>query len=402
MNDRKSRAPLPVWLVPLATVLVLAVAAVVLLWLWRWIDGLAMANSKDRATAQLDAVKIAASIVVAGGGVFALYLAARRQRTQEEELRVRHTELAQRDRTQLHAEQDARARQVTEQYTKAVEQLGHERAAVRLGGLYALERLAQEHHDQRRPVVSVLCAYLRMPYLDPEEAGADLDTRLREREVRLTIQRLLREHAHNVPELGSDPDPAYWGNDIDVDLTGATLINFDLAERRVHPSTKFTRAKFLGDAHFRETTFTSDADIDEAEFTHLAFFQEAKFLRLADFYRTKFRGDTSFGGTRFNESSYFVEATFEGTASFSKAEFVFLADFHDAVFEDGAWFDYAAFVNGAGFSNTAFAQHPDFNDAKVKAADDALHIWPKGWAPGAPAPDEERDGEWATLAAAGG
>ncbi|MFI6030795.1 hypothetical protein [Amycolatopsis magusensis] len=185
----------------MVAVVVFSLAVVVLVLLWRWIDGLALADpgQKDKATAQLDAVKIAASIVVAGGGLFALYLAARRQRTQERELQARHAELAQRDRAQAHTEQvaadnrrhaervsaaaekDAAARQVTELYTKAVEQLGHEQAAVRLGGLYVLERLAQDLPEQRRPVVSVLCAYLRMPYLDPDQPAPRRGARRRGR-----------------------------------------------------------------------------------------------------------------------------------------------------------------------------------------------------------------------------
>jgi len=40
---------------------------------------------------------------------------------------------------------DATERRITELYTKAVEQLGSDKAPVRLGGLYALERLAQDY-----------------------------------------------------------------------------------------------------------------------------------------------------------------------------------------------------------------------------------------------------------------
>ncbi|MDI5975467.1 hypothetical protein [Amycolatopsis magusensis] len=58
---------------PVVAVVVFFLAVVVLVLLWRWIDGLALADlgQKDKVTAQLDAVKIAASIVVAGGGLFA-------------------------------------------------------------------------------------------------------------------------------------------------------------------------------------------------------------------------------------------------------------------------------------------------------------------------------------------
>ncbi len=61
----------------------------------------------------------------------------------------------------------AQSQQVTESYAKAVEQLGHAEAPVRLGAMYALERLAQDNPSRRQTIVDVLCAYLRMPYAPP-------------------------------------------------------------------------------------------------------------------------------------------------------------------------------------------------------------------------------------------
>jgi hypothetical protein len=44
---------------------------------------------------------------------------------------------------------------------------GSDKAPVRLAGLYALERLAQNNEYQRQTIVNVVCAYLRMPYQPP-------------------------------------------------------------------------------------------------------------------------------------------------------------------------------------------------------------------------------------------
>jgi hypothetical protein len=188
-----ARSPLPRWTVPVVAVLVLGAAAVASVFLWRWVDDLQLPQDK-RATALLDVLKLAASITVGGGGLFALYLAARRQRTQELELEQRkqvqaHTEqVAEHNRqhaekVQEHAvlvaeatERDAAARRVTDLFTKSVEQLGSDKAAVRLGGLYALERLAQDNPDQRPTIVSVFCAYLRMPFEPPGTPPAPEDT----------------------------------------------------------------------------------------------------------------------------------------------------------------------------------------------------------------------------------
>jgi hypothetical protein len=52
----------------------------------------------------------------------------------------------------------------TDRYESAAEQLGHEKAAVRLAGVYAMARLADDWEARRQTCIDVLCAYLRMPY----------------------------------------------------------------------------------------------------------------------------------------------------------------------------------------------------------------------------------------------
>jgi hypothetical protein len=87
---------------------------------------------------RLDVIRTAASIVLGTGGAAALLLAARRQRATE-------LDLVQKDNAALDARHDATERRVTELYTKAADQLGSDNAPVRLAGLYALERLAQDN-----------------------------------------------------------------------------------------------------------------------------------------------------------------------------------------------------------------------------------------------------------------
>ena len=59
---------------------------------------------------------------------------------------------------QLHI---AREGQVTERFTRAIDQLGHENLDVRLGGIYALERIANDSPQDRATVVEVLTAFVR-------------------------------------------------------------------------------------------------------------------------------------------------------------------------------------------------------------------------------------------------
>jgi hypothetical protein len=59
--------------------------------------------------------------------------------------------------------------QITERFTRAVEQLADEKLDIRLGGIYALERIARDSETHYEPVIEVLTAFLR------EHAGRKLE-----------------------------------------------------------------------------------------------------------------------------------------------------------------------------------------------------------------------------------
>lgn len=52
-------------------------------------------------------------------------------------------------------------RLITDRFTKAVEQLGHENIAVRIGGIYAIERIAKDSPKDHWTVMEVLTAFVR-------------------------------------------------------------------------------------------------------------------------------------------------------------------------------------------------------------------------------------------------
>ena len=51
--------------------------------------------------------------------------------------------------------------QITERFTRAIEQLGSDRMEVRLGGIYALERIANDSDKDYWPIIETLTAYVR-------------------------------------------------------------------------------------------------------------------------------------------------------------------------------------------------------------------------------------------------
>ncbi|MCI4667456.1 MAG: pentapeptide repeat-containing protein [Bacteroidia bacterium] len=51
--------------------------------------------------------------------------------------------------------------QITERYTKAIEQLGNPEMAIRIGGIYALERIAKDSPNDHWTIMEVLSAFIR-------------------------------------------------------------------------------------------------------------------------------------------------------------------------------------------------------------------------------------------------
>lgn len=53
------------------------------------------------------------------------------------------------------------AKALTDRFSKAVEQLGSDKIAIRLGGVYSLERLAKDSPNDYSTILEVLCAFVR-------------------------------------------------------------------------------------------------------------------------------------------------------------------------------------------------------------------------------------------------
>lgn len=118
-----------------------------------------------------------------------------------------------------------------------------------------------------------------MPYIRPMEFAADdfmvvdQDTaaaqteRIQEREVRLTAQRVVIAHLR--PGNGTTPVDTFWP-DIDLDLTGAVLIDVDMQGCKLR-SGVFTGAQFVGYTCFDQAEFADAAVFYHAEFESASF-----------------------------------------------------------------------------------------------------------------------------------
>jgi uncharacterized protein YjbI with pentapeptide repeats len=374
---RPAWRPIPAWAWMLTAVAaVVIVAFVVTTWLLTIAGG--AKPGTDRANSRLDAVRTGLAAGAGAGAAVGLMLAFRRQHHQE--IATVLTDL------------DATERRITELYTKAVEQLGSDKAPVRLGGLYALERLAQDNPAHRQTIVNVICAYLRMPFSltapssKPEAKEEDLDEHVtetrpdaisdawqQEKQVRLTAQHILAEHLRdNRPKGKRSTDPPgsrFWPN-IRLDLAGATLIDFDL-EDGVLADADFSGAIFSRGALFGGTTFSECPNFDGTTFNDGAWFRGAIFSDGALFGRATFGAGALFDGATFSDA-VFQSATFSGIAGFDKASFSNRSTFDGASFSGFTGFRGASFNGSVEFDRATFSAGVSFGGATFSR--DALFV----------------------------
>lgn len=350
--------------------------------IWGSTTWLLAQTTSTGAALRIEAIKTGLSVGAGIGGVVALLLAVRRQWLGE--------------RAQVHTEEDARERRITELYTKAADQLGNERAPVRLAGLYALERLAQNNEDHRQTIVNVICAYLRMPFIHPW-ARTETDPEAEEElQVRMAAQTILtghlRPHLVYSPDEDNDvPGPSFWA-DIQVDLSGAVLANFDFSNCRARLP-DFSSAYFYGNATFSYcrtlalvldgAIFHGNAYFHDAVIDGGAFFDGAVFHGYVNLSNIDFVGDQArFPGAHFHGNVSIIEANFHGSTRFDGATFNGDVTFLRSTFHAGVWFgdwtEEATYHPSVAGGDATFGGKLSFDEVIV--LDPAgPNIWPQGW-----------------------
>ncbi|MGE5827657.1 MAG: pentapeptide repeat-containing protein, partial [Micromonosporaceae bacterium] len=250
-------------------------------------------------------------------------------------------------------------RPFTDLFQKAVDQLGSDRAPVRVGGLYGLGLLAQQFPGQRAATLELVCAYLRMPcpVLDPVHAD--------ELQVRLVAQRVLAQQLH-----AANPVRPAAG----LDLTGAALVDFDLSACRLDAPARLDRAEFYGSAWLRDAFFGAEVSLRGSRWHGNAWLERAVFAGPARFDGATFRGDAWFGAATFAAPASFAGTVFAGHAWFGGATLRAPANFHGARFAGSAGFRGATCHPGTSMTGVSFA-----GPARVSRAGERWNLCPPGW-----------------------
>ena len=274
---------------------------------------------------------------------------------------------------QVHAERRSR-------YTKAVEQLADEKAAVRLGGIYTLVGLVdewladdtlgpQEQQKEGQVIINNLCAYIRSPFplLEKKDKNDTEKSQIyEEQKIRQSILKEFSSRIKYIPAANNLPINNLWRK-----------LTYDFSDSKFFYDINFSSAYFMGKVSFSNATFLEDTLFTEAFFKHPTQFNGSDFEKNLNFSRSIFIENADFSKVNFNKYTNFTEAIFnkhadfrgstfharDAEADFSKADFNDIADFAGVHFKGKALFRNSFFNKDAFFNNT------EFNGTSILGAD---------------------------------
>ncbi|MDX2213963.1 MAG: pentapeptide repeat-containing protein [Oculatellaceae cyanobacterium bins.114] len=227
----------------------------------------------------------------------------------------------------------AEARLITDRFSKAVEQLGHERLEIRLGGIYTFEWIARDAQDlrDREAVIKVLITYIRECTSFVKRPTSSLEGEARKVHLQqIVLQK--NQKPETPPKPPTDVQAAldvikrllnmYEKEDIppidfkEVDIRGANL-EYARLTRADFRNSKLEYVNFRN-AHLEEADLTgsnlSDANLVGANLSNAEMMNVT--LVKARFYRSNLNG-TNFYNANLEEANL-TEANLQG-ATLTKA-----------------------------------------------------------------------------------
>jgi hypothetical protein len=275
--------------------LVILLSIFLLLWrlpLWQ-VSQYQLNNTMEQATLENQFRTTLAQIFGGAAIGISLYYTWRRVNIAENELKV------------------SQEGQITERFTRAVDQLGNEKIEIRVGGIYALERIANESNKDYWQIMEILTAYVRInaQYL---HSNGKLEFLKKQYHVKRNLQNILEDEKNNQikPDIKAiltfireNKYSFTYNNNLDLNraylpyanlrkanleyamLQGAFLANANL--NKAHLKTAYLFGAILPYAELTEAnlegSFLSGADMEEANF-------EGANLNKADLEDTNLKG----------------------------------------------------------------------------------------------------------------
>ena len=255
------------------------------------------------------------------------------------------------------------ARQIHEnrrsRYAKAIEHIGNDKSAVRLGGIYTLISLIDEWladkniedpEDRRKEgqiVIDSLCAYIRSPFhladkrdilesdTPPDNYDgnftSDREEFLEESNIRKSIFREINKrltveidesniNKRNASGTWSEFTFDFFAVPFFYILQYYTYVNSSFQAARFYGKAFFDKSHFFGTTDFTDVIFYGPADFNETFFIGKTSFQWANFHGPTSFLSV-FKEEVTFENAEFISSIKFASSLFEGPVSFKEVKF---------------------------------------------------------------------------------
>ncbi|MFN5989143.1 MAG: pentapeptide repeat-containing protein [Dolichospermum sp.] len=206
----------------------------------------------------VESLKVLGLFISGGAVIVNVYFAGRRAEAMEETAKAtnRNAEAANKNA------EAANQKQITERFSKAIEQLASDKPEVILGGIYTLERIARDSAPDQWTIMEVLTAFVRQnaPIIKENESQSPEDQE-KFQKLRISIQACLTviaERQH--PDLKNKR----------LDLTKVNISGFNLKGANL-TGAKLTKAD-LTKADLEGANLTK-ADLSEADLTEADLFK---------------------------------------------------------------------------------------------------------------------------------
>ena len=307
-----------------------------------------------------------------------------------------------------------------ERYTKAVEQLGDEKAPIRMGGVYTLVGLVDEWLEEKslsdderfkegQVIINNLCAYIRSPFTltshydelsqdSPTSEGIYKDKKEEfyidkaildsEADVRLSIINQIHKNIQWIPKNSTEKfsiDNKFNENKIykgswsifEYNFSGSVFF-YDINFSKSYWENKLdvSNSKFLLNPKEKENSKISY--FSESIYNQAAYFRNCLHKRGVEFNNSVYKGEVDFGESSydgyaaFNDSTYYKPANLD----FSVYNNGFLANhstyhnsvyFHDSIYKNIAAFNNSKYYKETNFSNSIYLKTSSFTHSTYEA-----------------------------------
>ena len=276
-----------------------------------------------------------------------------------------------------------------ERYTKAVEQLGDEKAPIRMGGVYTLVGLVDEWLEEKslsdderfkegQVIINNLCAYIRSPFaltshydeLSKDTPKLEIISTDREQEfyigkaalnseadVRLSIIKEFHDHLQ-----GSEENtPGTW-SDFEYDFSGSTFFYpVDLTKSYYKKPVNFSGSTYKEGADFTGSTYEGWADYTGSTYEGWAYFNHSTYKRGAYFSHSTYKGWADYTGSTYRSGAYFNHSTYKSWADYAGSTYKSWADYAGSTYKSEANFSRSTYKSEANFSHSTYNDVADFS-----------------------------------------